>query len=485
MTLIKPNKCRHAATNPPRRRCIAMAVNDMSRRTSALCAMALLGAATGYTVQPAQSTRAASASRASAVSMAADKPLVRIGTRGSPLALAQAYETERLLKAAFPELTEEGAIQIIAMKSTGDMILDKALTEIGGKGLFTKELDVALLANEVDICVHSMKDVPTWLPEGTVLPCNLEREVCAPTRVPRAPRAATARTAAACARGVRALTGSATPRASLRGAQDTRDVFISPKAKSIADLPDGSVIGSASLRRQSQILAKNPTLKVVNFRGNVQTRLRKLNEGVVDATLLALAGLKRMDMEQHLTSIIEWDEMLPAVAQGAIGIQCRDDDERSLKYINALCHQPTKIAVDCERAFLSALDGNCKTPIAGQARIVDGKLLFRGLIASPDGTQIYETSRTGSPDDAVRMGDEAGQVRRTRRRARARHRSAPGPHGGLPDARALPSARVATGAQGQGGPGLLRPARGRGGSLSRGVTRRARPPSDMWMDRLV
>lgn len=331
--------------------------------------------------------------------MVADTPLVRIGTRGSPLALAQAYETERLLKEAFPELREEGAISIVAMKSTGDMILDKALTEIGGKGLFTKELDVALLNKEVDICVHSMKDVPTWIPEGTVLPCNLEREVRRMKK--RLP-------------GQRAARSS--PRAA--AAQDTRDVFISTKGKTIAELPDGSVIGSASLRRQSQILAKNPSLKVVNFRGNVQTRLRKLNEGVVDATLLALAGLKRMQMEEHLTSIIEWDEMLPAVAQGAIGIQCRDDDDRSRGYIDALCHGPTKTAVDCERAFLEALDGNCKTPIAGQAKIEGDELVFRGLVAKPDGSVIHETSRRGSPDDAVQMGKDAGDVRAARSPAR-------------------------------------------------------------------
>lgn len=199
-------------------------------------------------------------------------------------------------------------------------------------------------------------------------------------------------------------------------AQDTRDVFISPKGKSIAELPDGSVIGSASLRRQSQILAKNPTLKVVNFRGNVQTRLRKLAAGDVDATLLALAGLKRMDMTQHLTSIIEWDEMLPAVAQGAIGIQCRDNDERSLKYLAALTHQPTKIAVDCERAFLATLDGNCKTPIAGQARMEGDKLVFRGLIAKPDGSAVFETTRSGSPSEGVAMGKDAGEVRCALRR---------------------------------------------------------------------
>jgi len=295
------------------------------------------------------------------------KPL-RIGTRGSPLALAQAYETRERLMEKFPEMNEEGAIEICVMKTQGDMILDKSLMELGGKGLFTKELDTALLGDEVDICVHSMKDVPTWLPEGTVLPCNFPRE-------------------------------------------DTNDAFIykDGSVKRIEDLPDGSVIGTASLRRQAQLMAKNPTLQCVNFRGNVQTRLRKLDDGVVDATLLAIAGLKRMDMDDCATSVLDWDEMLPAVAQGAIGVQCRSDDERSLKYILGLNHPDTHACVNCERAFLEALDGNCKTPIAGQARIIDGKIHFRGLIAMPDGSLKYETEAEGEVDDAVEIGKKAGE----------------------------------------------------------------------------
>jgi hydroxymethylbilane synthase len=206
------------------------------------------------------------------------------------------------------------------------------------------------------------------LPDGTILPCNLERET-------------------------------------------TNDAFITKDGayKTIEELPDHSVIGTASLRRQCQIMAKNPTLKCVNFRGNVQTRLRKLDDGVVDATLLAIAGLNRMDMADCATSILAWDEMLPAVAQGAIGIQCRSDDERSLKYIDALNHVETKICVDCERSFLEALDGNCKTPIAGQARIVDGKIKFRGLIAMPDGTDKFETESEGELADHKKIGLEAGE----------------------------------------------------------------------------
>lgn len=293
---------------------------------------------------------------------------LRIGTRGSPLAMAQAYETRKRLQENFEELNEDGAIEIVVLKTQGDMILDKSLMELGGKGLFTKELDTALLADEVDICVHSMKDVPTWLPEGTILPCNLPRE-------------------------------------------DTNDAFISKggEVKSIAELPDNSVIGTASLRRQAQLMAQNPTLKCVNFRGNVQTRLRKLDDGVVDATLLAIAGLKRMNMDSCATSVLDWDEMLPAVAQGAIGIQCRSDDERSLKYIEKLNHPETKACVDCERAFLEALDGNCKTPIAGQARIIDGKIVFRGLIAMPDGSEKYTTESEGAIEDAKDIGRKAGE----------------------------------------------------------------------------
>lgn len=294
---------------------------------------------------------------------------VKIGTRGSPLALAQAYLTRDLLKTNFPELAEEGALEIIIIKTTGDKILGQPLADIGGKGLFTKEIDEALLDGRIDIAVHSMKDVPTYLPEGTILPCNLPRE-------------------------------------------DVRDVFISPVAKDLSELPEGAVVGSASLRRQAQLLAKYPHLKVVNFRGNVQTRLRKLQEGECSATLLALAGLKRLDMTQHITKIMDIDEMLPAVAQGAIGIACRTDDEPSAKFLAKLNHEDTRVAVVTERAFLAALDGSCRTPIAGYARRgEDGQLHFRGLVSSTDGKKIYETSRVGAfnAEEGARLGREAGE----------------------------------------------------------------------------
>ncbi|CAI0415465.1 unnamed protein product [Linum tenue] len=284
-----------------------------------------------------------------AVEQQTEKPkvaLVRIGTRGSPLALAQAHETREKLMAAHSELAEEGAIEIVIIKTTGDKILSQPLADIGGKGLFTKEIDEALINGDIDIAVHSMKDVPTYLPEQTILPCNMERE-------------------------------------------DVRDAFISLNASSLADLAAGSIIGTASLRRKSQILHRYPSLKVVeNFRGNVQTRLRKLNEGVVHATLLALAGLRRLNMTENVTATLSIDDMLPAVAQGAIGIACRTNDDKMAEYLASLNHEETRLAVTCERAFLETLDGSCRTPIAGYAsRDENGDCLFKGLVASPDGTR--------------------------------------------------------------------------------------------------
>lgn len=295
--------------------------------------------------------------------------IVRIGTRGSPLALAQAYQTRDKLKAAHPELAAEGALEIVIIKTTGDKILNQPLADIGGKGLFTKEIDDALLNGQIDIAVHSMKDVPTYLPEGTILPCNLPRE-------------------------------------------DVRDAFICPTAKSLGELPAGSIIGSASLRRQSQILYRYPTLKVENFRGNVQTRLRKLQEGKVKATLLALAGLKRLGMTEHVTAILSTEDMLPAIAQGAIGIACRTGDTKMEEYLASLNHEETRLAVACERAFLAKLDGSCRTPIAGLAeRNENGGCTFRGLVASPDGTRVIETRREGSYsyDDMVELAIDAGE----------------------------------------------------------------------------
>ncbi|XP_075482402.1 porphobilinogen deaminase, chloroplastic-like isoform X2 [Primulina tabacum] len=296
--------------------------------------------------------------------------LIRIGTRGSPLALAQAYETRDKLIKSHPELAEEGAIQIVIIKTTGDKILSQPLADIGGKGLFTKEIDEALLNSEIDIAVHSMKDVPTYLPDKTILPCNLPRE-------------------------------------------DVRDAFICLTAASLSELPAGSVVGTASLRRKSQLLNRYPSLKVLeNFRGNVQTRLKKLNEGVVQATLLALAGLKRLSMTENVTSVLSIDDMLPAVAQGAIGIACRSDDENMIKYLASLNHEDTRLAISCERSFLEKLEGSCRTPIAGYAcKDEDGNCIFKALVASPDGTRVLETTRKGpyAFDDMIKMGIDAGE----------------------------------------------------------------------------
>lgn len=313
-----------------------------------------------------------SAGRQASVGRAAEGPLLRLGTRGSPLALAQAYEAKRRLGEAFPELSPDEAVDIRIISTTGDQRLEISLAEIGGKGLFTRELDVALMSKEVDFCVHSTKDVPTDLIPGT--------ELC--TMLPR---------------------------------EDTRDVLISRGGEiaKIEDFPAGSLIGTASLRRQAQIYAVNPNVKCVNFRGNVQTRLKKLQNGDVSGTLLAYAGLKRMSMEEHVTKILEWEEMLPAISQGAISFQCRSDDQRTLAYLKALSHTETMQAVSCERAFLSALDGNCKTPIAGQAKVKDGQLHFQGLVSSPEGKRMFRVERSGTAADAVKIGKEAGeQVRK-------------------------------------------------------------------------
>jgi hydroxymethylbilane synthase len=306
--------------------------------------------------------------RAAEGAAAASMPILKLGTRGSPLALAQAYEAKKRLAEAFPELVPDEAVEIRIISTTGDQRLEISLAEIGGKGLFTRELDVALVSKEVDFCVHSTKDVPTQLIPDT--------EIC--TFLPR---------------------------------EDTRDVLISGDGKTtkIEDFPKGSVIGTASLRRQAQIYAKNQGVTCVNFRGNVQTRLRKLKAGDVSATLLAYAGLKRMSMEEHATTVLEWDQMLPAISQGAICFQCRSDDEKTLGYLKSLSHEPTRQAVTCERAFLAALDGNCKTPIAGQAKIVDGQLKFTGLVSSPDGQQNFRIERSGAPEDGETIGREAGE----------------------------------------------------------------------------
>ena len=278
---------------------------------------------------------------------------LRIATRASPLALAQAYETRIRLAGADPVLAANGAVEIVEIITRGDRIVDRTLSEIGGKGLFTKEIDEALLQGRVDIAVHSMKDVPTRLPDGMVLACIL-------------------------------------PRA------DARDAFISPKAASLADLPAGSVIGTASLRRQAQILNRFPGLKIVPLRGNVQTRLKKLMAGEVDATLLAVAGLHRLYRADVITAALSETEMLPAVAQGAIGITCREDDTRIRAWLARLNCPASELCVTAERAFLRELDGSCRTPIAAHAVLSqDSTLCFKGNTARIDGRFLLEVERVG------------------------------------------------------------------------------------------
>lgn len=293
---------------------------------------------------------------------------LRIGTRGSPLALAQAHEVRARLLAAHAGL-EEKAVEIVVITTSGDRIQSRALREFGGKGLFTKEIEEALLDGRIDMAVHSMKDMPTELPAGLVLPCLLPRE-------------------------------------------DPRDVFLSPVAASLAELPAGAVVGTASLRRQAQVRHRRPDLRVVTFRGSVNTRLRKLADGEAQATFLALAGLRRLDMSEVATCAMPVEDMLPAVAQGAIGIEIRETDEAVAAVLAPLHDDETGTCVAAERAFLAALDGSCRTPIAGLARLDGDRLAFRGQILRPDGSESLEASRSGGPGDAVRMGREAGEALR-------------------------------------------------------------------------
>ena len=289
---------------------------------------------------------------------------LRIGTRGSPLALWQAHSVRSLLMAAHG--LGEIAIEIEVIRTSGDRIQDRPLSEVGGKGLFTKEIEEALLDRSIDLAVHSMKDVATVLPAGLSIPCLLPRE-------------------------------------------DPRDAFISLKAASLADLPQGAIVGTSSLRRQSQVRHARPDLKVVSLRGNVDTRLRKIAEGEADATLLALAGLKRLGLEAHVKAILSIDEMLPAVAQGAIGIEVRDDDKSIRALLEPLHHADTGVCVAAERSFLARLDGSCRTPIAGLATLEGGQLHFRGRIFATDGSASHGAERTGQAHDASRLGRDAAE----------------------------------------------------------------------------
>jgi hydroxymethylbilane synthase len=286
---------------------------------------------------------------------------LRIGTRGSPLALAQAAETRARLMAAFD--LPEAAFAIVAIKVTGDQILDRALKEIGGKGLFTREIEEALLAGGIDIAVHSMKDMPTEQPEGLVIDCYLPRE-------------------------------------------DVRDAFVSPAAETLADLAPGAVVGSSSLRRRAQLALRRPDLRLVDFRGNVQTRMKKLEDGVAAATFLAMAGLNRLGLSAVARSAIPPEEMLPAVAQGAIGIERRQGDARAAAMLDAIHDGPTGRRLAAERAFLARLDGSCETPIAGLALIDQGRIWLRGEILRPDGSEAIADDVTAPLAEAAEAGQD-------------------------------------------------------------------------------
>lgn len=289
---------------------------------------------------------------------------VRIGTRGSPLALAQAHEVRGRLAEAHGLAPE--VFEIVVIQTSGDRILDRPLAEIGGKGLFTREIEKALLEGSIDLAVHSSKDMPTILPEGLELSVFLERE-------------------------------------------DPRDVFISTCAADLYALPGGATVGTSSLRRQALVRRARPDLEVVGFRGNVQTRLRKLAEGVADATLLALSGLRRLNMENVATAVMSLDTFPPAPGQGAICIECRNGNSRMTAMLSAIHHAPTGAALACERAFLAALDGSCRTPIAGHAAVAGEHLNFSGTILTPDGSQAHTVESDGPVGQAVAIGRAAGE----------------------------------------------------------------------------
>ncbi|MFO0985694.1 MAG: hydroxymethylbilane synthase [Planctomycetota bacterium] len=282
---------------------------------------------------------------------------LRIATRRSKLALWQAEHVATRLRGAHAGLE----VQLVPMTTRGDQIQDRSLAAIGGKGLFIKELEVALEEGRADIAVHSMKDVPAELPPGMTLGAILARA-------------------------------------------DTRDALISRRFAGLDDLPRGARVGTSSLRRQAQLLAKRPDLAILPLRGNVDTRLRKLDEGELDAIVLASAGLIRLGWEARITEMLDPTACLPAVGQGAIGVECREGDEATLARLAALEHAPTRIAVSAERAFSHRLGGSCQSPVAAFARLEQGVLQLTGLVAEPDGSRLWRDSVSGAPGDAQSLG---------------------------------------------------------------------------------
>ncbi|MGB9646262.1 MAG: hydroxymethylbilane synthase [Stellaceae bacterium] len=300
----------------------------------------------------------------------APRPL-RIGTRGSPMALRQTAIVRDRLIAAHPELGEEGAVEVVTIRTTGDRVQDRLLAEIGGKGLFAKEIEEALLAGTIDLAVHSLKDLETWLPDGLIIACVLPRD-------------------------------------------DPRDAFVSASGTGLASLPRGAKVGTASLRRQAQLLRYRPDLSIVPLRGNVNTRLRKLEAGEVDALVLALCGLVRLDLGGRATEILTGELMLPAVGQGALAVECRTANEMVRQLIEPL-HDPISAAcVGAERAMLAALDGSCRTPIAGLAEIDGDHLAIEGLLLNDYGSREIRGRFEGEINDAAQVGAELGKDLRSR-----------------------------------------------------------------------
>jgi len=289
---------------------------------------------------------------------------IRLGTRGSPLALYQAYLVQAQLAAAHG--FDPARIVIETIRTSGDRIQDRPLAEAGGKALFTKEIEEALITGHIDLAVHSAKDMATTLPDGLVLAACLVRE-------------------------------------------DARDAFVCREVKSLTALPPGAAVGTTSPRRQAMVRRLRPDLRVVSLRGNVETRLRKLEEGVADATILALAGLKRLGLESSVASILDVDEFLPAAGQGAIAIETRADDRAMRDLLAPINDVATMTALLTERAFLAQLDGSCRSPIAGYATVTASAVHLRGMILKPDGSQIFEASREGPIDAATSLGADAGR----------------------------------------------------------------------------
>jgi hydroxymethylbilane synthase len=287
--------------------------------------------------------------------------VLRLGTRASPLAIAQTSLVRGQLAALYPALE----LEVVEIATTGDRVVDRRLSEIGGKGLFAKEIEEALVAGRIDAAVHSMKDLETRLPDGLSIGAVLTRE-------------------------------------------DPRDAFVGKDAVALEALPHGAVVGTASLRRQAQLLALRPDLEVVPLRGNVGTRIEKIKAGHADATLLALAGLNRLGLAGAATQVVSPEIILPAVAQGAIGVEIRKDDERARTVLAAINHADSAICVSIERAFLAVLDGSCQTPIAGLAELTRGRVSLRALIARPDGTEVRYARRDADASDALAMAADVG-----------------------------------------------------------------------------